>query len=419
MRRLPPLLLAASALVAPAVAQPTRGPAVEEFRAAWIATVANIDWPSKPGLSVAEMKAELAGLLDLVAELNMNAVVLQVRPACDALYASELEPWSEYLTGVQGCVPEGGFDPLEWACEEAHRRGIELHAWFNPYRAWHSAAKGEPAATHVSSTLPNAVKRYGDYLWLDPGDAEASEHSLAVIADVVTRYDVDGVHFDDYFYPYPVNEEDADGVSREVPFPDDVSWEAYVARTPEAERLGRDDWRRDNVNRFVRRVGETVHRIKPHVKYGISPFGIWRPGVPESIKGFDPYAKLYADARLWIREGWVDYLTPQLYWPIDQKPQSFTTLLGWWATQNPNGRHLWPGIYTSKTGFDTPLPAREIVDQIEATRAQAGAGGHVHFSIKALRDNYGGVTDLLREAYADPAIVPATPWLTDGVAVER
>lgn len=415
MSRCVPRLIATLLLavgVGPIAAEglPSPPPVEREFRAAWIATVANIDWPTRRDLSAEAMRDELAGLLDLAAELRMNAVVLQVRPACDAVYASELEPWSEFLTGQQGKAPGGGFDPLAWACDEAHRRGLELHAWFNPYRAWHPSAVGEPDAAHVSNRLPSATKSYGVYQWLDPGDADAVAHSIAVIRDVVRRYDVDGVHFDDYFYPYPVTTTADDGATRETPFPDDASWQAYLDATPEADRMERDDWRRDNVNQFIRRVGEVVHEEKPHVKYGVSPFGIWRPGVPPSIKGFDPYAKLYADARLWFREGWVDYLTPQLYWPIDQAPQSFTTLLGWWAEENRHGRHLWPGLYTSKTGFDEPMPAQEIIDEIEATRAQRGAEGHVHFSIKALRDNDGGVADRLRETYAEPALIPATPW---------
>ncbi|MEN0112009.1 MAG: family 10 glycosylhydrolase, partial [Planctomycetota bacterium] len=419
------LFCATTPLCALASSELPHPPAVErEFRAAWIATVANIDWPSKPGLNNDELRAELGELLDLCVELNLNAVVLQVRPACDAIYASRLEPWSEFLTGRQGEAPADGFDPLAWACGEAHDRGLELHAWFNPYRATHPSAKGPLDSGHIAARRPQLAPQYGKHRWLDPGSDEAAQHSIDVVMDVVRRYDVDAVHFDDYFYPYPVKSPTADAsnglgadataaASAELPFPDDASWQAYCDATPEPERLTRNDWRRDNVNRFIQRLGDAIHAAKPHVRFGISPFGIWRPGVPQGIQGFDQYDKLYADARLWIREGWVDYLSPQLYWAIDQKPQSFTTLLSWWSEQNPTGRNLWPGLYTSKLGGEKPkYKPQEIVRQIEATRRQRGADGHIHFSIKALQRDWGGAADMLkRSVYAEPALVPASPWL--------
>lgn len=392
---------------------------MREFRAAWIATVANIDWPSKPGLFPQQQRDELAALLDDCERLGMNAVVLQVRPACDALYKSELEPWSGFLTGEQGVGPDDGYDPLEWACREAHNRGLELHAWLNPYRASHPSYNGEPSEKSIVRAQPDLVRQYGVYDWLDPGDPEAAGHSLAVVRDIVRRYDVDAIHYDDYFYPYPVGdalEGDDSGKNVEVPFPDEPSWQKYLARTPESERLSRDDWRRDNVNRFIKRCSEVIHEEKPHVRFGVSPFGIWRPGNPDSIEGFDQYAKLYADAKLWLTEGWVDYLSPQLYWPIEQEPQSFTTLLGWWATQNPKERGLWPGLYTSRLLVKEPLFSdEEIPNQIEATRAQQGAEGHIHFSMKAIARNTRGVADRLADVYDQPALVPASPWLADGV----
>lgn len=388
-----------------------------EMRAAWIATVANIDWPSKPGLSVEQQQAEFIALLETAVELRLNAVVLQVRPACDAIYPSELEPWSEYLSGVQGAPPSGdsaqSYDPLAWAIAESHQRGLELHAWMNPYRAGHASRQGELAEGHLANTKPELVREYGKQLWLDPGEPGAMAHSLAVVLDVVRRYDVDGVHFDDYFYPYPVNEKGEDGAERQVPFPDDASWEKYLAATPTADRLTRDDWRRDNVNRFIQAVSEETHRLKPHVRFGVSPFGIWRPGHPESIQGFDAYQELYADARLWLHEGWVDYFTPQLYWPIDQQAQSFPTLLRWWKGQNLKERGLWPGLFTSKTKVgNPPWDPSEIVNQIGVSRELIDAPGQFHFSMKALAQNYSGVADALREGpYAEPAIVPAAPWL--------
>lgn len=378
-------LLLAAALAAPADAKP-------EFRAAWIATVANIDWPSKPGLPADQQKAELMKLLDRCKEIHLNAVVFQVRPMCDALYESKLEPWSEYLTGTPGKSP--GYDPLAFAVDECHKRGLELHAWFNPYRAWHPSAKGEPTADHLVRKRPDLAKKYGKHHWLNPTHPEVQEHLLQVMLDVVKRYDVDGIHMDDYFYPYP--EPDAD--KKEVPFPDDDTWAAYQkAGGP----LGRDDWRREAVNTFVKRLYAETHAAKPWVQVGISPFGIWRPGHPASVQGFDQYAKLYADARLWLREGWVDYFTPQLYWAIGAEKQSYPQLLTWWAGENPKGRHLWVGNGTYRH------PAAEIVEQVKLTR-QLGAGGNVHFSMKALLGEKG---DALKALYGGPAPVPASPWL--------
>lgn len=384
-------------------------PVPREFRAAWIATVANIDWPSQPGLPVEQQKLELLKLLDLAVELNLNAIVLQVRPACDALYPSTLEPWSPYLTGTMGQAPDPNYDPLEFAVEEAHQRGLELHAWFNPYRASHPAMKGELSKDHVSKTHPELVREYGEYLWLDPGEPGAVDQSLAVIMDVVKRYDVDGVHFDDYFYPYPINDKDG----KRIDFPDNASWKKYLKSLSGQPPIARDDWRRQNVDHFLERLSAAIHAEKPWVKFGVSPFGIYRPGQPESIQGFDSFANLYADSLKWFRDGTVDYFSPQLYWPIAQQAQSYPVLLKWWAEQNPQGRHLWPGNYTSRIddGSKTEWQADELVRQIEATRAQKGAGGNIHFSIKALAGDRGGVTTTLREGvYAEPALVPASPW---------
>jgi uncharacterized lipoprotein YddW (UPF0748 family) len=227
---------------------------------------------------------------------------------------------------------------------------------------------------------------------------------------VVDRYDIDGVHFDDYFYPYPIN----DSEGKEVDFPDEPSWQAYLAQTPKGEQLSRHDFRRNNVNEFVRDISESVHQRKPWVKFGVSPFGIYRPGYPESIKGFDAYAKLYADSRLWFQEGYVDYMSPQLYWPIDQEPQSFKTLLSWWQEQNAHGRHLWPGMYTSKVEANNKgLAPSEIVDEIELVRNEVEGPGHIHFSIKTIAQNRSGLRDLLQgTVYAEPALVPATEWLS-------
>lgn len=377
-----------------------------EFRGVWVATVANIDWPSKPGLPANEQKTELLAILDKAAELKLNAVVFQVRPMADALYESKFEPWSEYLSGTLGKGP--GYDPLAFAVEEAHKRGLELHAWFNPYRARHPSAKSATPDDHITKKRPDLAKPYGTHSWMNPTNAEVQDHSLAVILDVVKRYDIDGIHIDDYFYPY--KEKDADG--KNIPFPDDDTWEKYQKA---GGKLARDDWRRDAVNAFVKRMYAETKKAKAWVKVGISPFGIWRPGFPVGIAGLDQYAELYADAKLWLNEGWVDYFTPQLYWPIAQEKQSFPKLLDWWASENTKKRHLWPGLYTSRvTGVAKGWEAKEVADQIELTRKQKDAPGAVHFSMKALLRNTGGIADELKKVYAEPALVPETPWLAQG-----
>ena len=369
-----------------------------EFRAVWVASVGNINWPSKAGLSTAEQKAELVGIFNKAAELRLNAVLLQVRPSCDALYVSSYEPWSEYLTGRMGQAPQPFYDPLAFAVEEAHKRGMELHAWFNPFRARYSKALSTVASSHISKTQPSLVKTYGKHLWLDPGEPAVREHSLKVILDVVRRYDIDGVHLDDYFYPYPEGSMD---------FPDSASWKKYRASSG---RLDRADWRRENVNRFIEQLYARVKQEKAHVKVGVSPFGIWRQGVPAPVRGFDAYDRLYVDSRKWLVEGWVDYFSPQLYWSINAPEQSFTTLLHWWAGQNPKQRHVWPGI--SVHGPDGKRTAGEVANQVMAERREAGTDGIAFWGMRALFENRNGVGNLLRSSvYTDLAVVPASPWL--------
>ena len=402
LRRLGCLLIAATAVPAPA-ADPPAVP--REFRGVWVATVANIDWPSKKGLPADQQQAELLALLDKAVALRLNAVVLQVRPMCDALYKSDLEPWSEYLTGTLGKDP--GYDPLQLAVREAHARGLELHAWFNPYRARSPSATSAIPDTHLVKKRPDLAKEYGKHHWLNPTHAEVADHTLKVILDVVRRYDVDGVHLDDYFYPY--SENDPDG--NPIPFPDDDTWAAYQKA---GGKLSRGDWRREAVDRFVERLYAGVKKEKKWVQVGISPFGIWRPGHPPGIEGFDQYDRLYADPKKWFHEGWVDYLTPQLYWPIAQEKQSYPKLLAWWAGQNKKDRHLWPGNIPSRvTGKAKGWPADELAAQVKATRAQPGATGNIHFSMKPLMENRGGVADALASVYTTPALVPASPWLGD------
>jgi uncharacterized lipoprotein YddW (UPF0748 family) len=391
------------------VPQPDR-----EFRAVWVATVDNIDWPSRPGLDPDSQRVEALSILDRSADLGLNAVVLQVRPQCDALYASELEPWSYYLTGEQGVPPEPLYDPLQFWVTEAHARGLELHAWFNPYRVKHPKQRGPMASSSIARQRPDLVRSLGsgDFLWLDPGEPEVRELTLSVILDVVARYDIDGVHMDDYFYPYPSYNDGND-------FPDETSWQAYLATGGE---LSRADWRRHNVDLFVQTLHERLRRMPRQVQLGISPFGIWRPHHPPSIEaGLDQHGVLYADARRWLREGWVDYFSPQLYWPISQVEQSFPILLAWWLQNNPHGRHVWPGLYTSRVRLDTGWPTREITDQIMIARAMAPEqAGHIHFSARVLLDSASTgregdslMTALSRGPYRHVALTPATPWLDD------
>jgi len=374
---------------------------LREFRAAWVATVGNINWPSRKDLTTAEQKAELLAILDRAAQLKLNVLIFQVRPACDALYASKFEPWSEYLTGAMGKAPDPYYDPLAFAVAEAHKRGLELHAWFNPYRARHLSAKSPPAPSHISKTRPQLVRQYGSYLWLDPGEKEVQDYSLKVILDVVKRYDIDGVHFDDYFYPY--TEHDASG--KELDFPDEQSWRRFGAKG----KLSREDWRRENVDGFIQRVYGAIKGEKPWVKFGISPFGIWRPGFPSRIEGFDAYAKLYADSRKWLARGWVDYFVPQLYWAIEPHQQSFPALLKWWTQQNPKERLLAPGMNSGNV--ESRWKPEEILNQIRLARSQPGVAGHVHWGLKCLMPNSGLAEALQRAIYTEPALVPATPWL--------
>jgi uncharacterized lipoprotein YddW (UPF0748 family) len=379
-------------------------PAARELRGVWVATVVNIDWPSKPGLSTEEQQNEMRAILDRCVELKMNAVVFQVRTSGDAFYQSELEPWSEYLTGTQGKAPQPFYDPLKMWIDEAHARGLELHAWFNPYRARHPQAKTPEAANHLARTHPEAVKKYGGYLWMDPGEPAAREHTLAVFRDVVRRYDIDGVHIDDYFYPYPI---------KDIEFPDEPSWKRYQQG---GGKLSRADWRRQNINEMIKKLYEVIHDEKKQVRFGISPFGIWQPGHPPTVKGFNQYEQLYADAKLWLNKGWCDYYTPQLYWRISATTQPYKDLLDWWIGENKKGRNIYPGLAPYRVGnAQQNWPAQEIVDQVEATRQRyPQAAGHIHFSMKVLMSDRNGVAKLLREGtYAQPSLVPPSKWLDD------
>ncbi len=422
MRRICALAVAIGAAASPIGAQQAGGgasasaagdavvppPVMREFRGVWVATVDNIDWPSEPGLTTAQQQTELTAIFDRAASLHLNAIIFQVRPSADALYESKLEPWSAFLTGRMGRPPAPLWDPLAFAVREAHARGLELHAWFNPFRARYPGDDGPAASSHVSRRSPELVYRYGRYEWMDPGSAQARAAAIRVILDVVKRYDVDGVHIDDTFYPYPVTRG-----GRDVPFPDDATYRAYRER---GGTLSHDDWRRHNVDLFVQQLYAAVKQVKPWVKVGISPFGIWRPGNPPSVEGFDAYARLFADSRKWLANGWVDYLAPQLYWPIAQSGQSYPDLLSWWVRQNDKGRNLWVGNYAARVagtqGSGPPWRADEILDQIALTREEPGATGDIFFSMGALMTDPDSLDErLLAGPYAMPALVPSFPWL--------
>jgi uncharacterized lipoprotein YddW (UPF0748 family) len=390
------LFLAVSAM-AQSLPKPER-----EFRAVWIATVDNIDFPTRRGLPPEQQKQELLSSIELAKKLRLNAVIFQVRPMTDAVYRSSLEPWSEFLTGEMGKPQD--FDPLEFLIKEAHKRGMLVHAWFNPYRSFHPSAK-TISANHISKTRPSIVRQYGRYMWLDPTSPEAQRYSVDVIADVVRRYDIDGVHFDDYFYPYA--EKDAAG--NDIEFPDHENWSAYQAS---GGKLGRDDWRRMHVNKFIEAVGRRVKQIKPDVVYGISPFGIWQPMPEKGINGFNAYAKLYADARKWLQDGTVDYLAPQLYWETARQGLSFPVLLDWWKEQNTRRRFIWPGVAAYRIGSTATFTAGEIGSQIDSTRRDPLTKGAIYFSFKSLRNDMGGIQNVLRDkTYARDAVVPHFSWI--------
>ncbi len=372
-----------------------------EFRAAWVTAVWNIDWPSSPKLSTEEQKNELLKILDRLEKMNFNAVILQIRPEGDALYASELEPWSAWLTGTQGKPPEPYYDPLEFAISESHKRNIEVHAWFNPYRAKVSTKTSANVSPHISVTNPESVCAWGDKLWMEPGNSTVQDRTYNVILDVVKRYDIDGIHFDDYFYPYPIEGKD---------FPDSKTYNNYRSQ---GGKLSLGDWRRENVNTLIKRVAAGIKSTKSHVKFGISPFGIYRPGQPPASRGLDSYEVLYADSKKWLELGWVDYLSPQLYWRIDETAQSYPMLLNWWVENNPKQKHIYAG---NNLGLldGKKWTAGEINKQIEITRNldQKLALGNIFFSMRAFTENRQQIYDILKSTtYANLALVPAMPWL--------
>ncbi|MBF8456385.1 family 10 glycosylhydrolase [Kaistella sp. G5-32] len=370
-----------------------------EFRAAWIATVANINWPSKNNLSTQQQKDEAIKILDLLKQANFNAVIFQARPSADAMYKSNLEPWSYFLTGETGKAPTPFYDPLEFWISEAHKRGMELHVWLNPYRAQHTTGGPITGESMVKKMPEQIIKLKNGMYWMDPSDDKTQDHVSAVIKDLVKRYDIDAIHIDDYFYPYKEYNGGKD-------FPDNRTWNMYQKS---GGNLSRADWRRGNVNKFIKRIHDEIKQEKSYVQFGISPFGIWKPGFPEGIKGSSQYDELYADAKLWLNQGWLDYFSPQLYWKNDG-PQSFPALLKWWESENTQNRHLYPGLNTVGLNGVSDRPA-EIVSQINTTRnIMKGGAGTIHYSVDGLSKSP-AMYNSIKNAYKTEALVPKTPWI--------
>ncbi len=379
----------------------------KEFRGAWIATVINLDWPTSRNLTSAQQQSTLERLIDKLHAAGINAIFFQIRAESDALYDSPYEPWSYWLTGESGKAPSPFYDPLTFAVQEAHKRGMELHAWFNPFRANRnvSGLGSYPFdASHVTIQHPDWILTINnDIAIVDPGIPAARQYVIDVIADVVARYDIDGVHFDDYFYPYPPNQ---------IADQDLQSFTTYGGGFSSVA-----DWRRDNINTFVREVHEQISAVKADMKFGISPFGIWRNGTPSGIVGLDAYSVIYADAVTWMQSGWIDYLVPQLYWPFGDG-QDYAKLAPWWVSVS-NGRHIYPGhaLYKSEPSTWQPPPGAELYGAEEVpllvrfNRAN-DIPGSVFFRARNITDftSKGFADSLSADLYRYPALTPSFDW---------
>lgn len=354
-----------------------------EMRAVWIATVNNIDWPSKSGLPTEDQQRELVELLEMAKTYHLNTIILQVRPATDAFYPSSLEPWSQWLTGTQGQAPNPLYDPLAFAIDECRKRGLDIHLWLNPYRAQMDTAKQSLAGTHPARIHPEWFVTYGRTRYFNPGLQQTRDHVTRVVADLVRRYDVDAIHMDDYFYPYRI---------AGMEFPDSAAF-ASDPRGFAPEQ--KDDWRRDNVDQIIKQIHDTITSIKPHVEFGISPFGVWRnadkdPTGSNTRAGVTNYDDLYADVLKWQKLGWIDYVTPQLYWHIGMEAADYATLAEWWS-HNTYGCRLYIGQAWYRIDPDSKTPSwqssEEIIRQISLNRQYPTIGGSMYFSAKSLRAN--------------------------------
>ncbi|MBL9037054.1 MAG: family 10 glycosylhydrolase [Archangium sp.] len=369
-----------------------------ELRGVWVATVSNLDFPLATGLSVTTARGQLQAIVDRAVSAGLNSLFFQVRPESDALYESTLEPWSRFLSGTQGQHP--GWDPLAELLTMAHRQGVEVHAWVNPYRGAVSAGSTR-ASNHVTQTLSAHAITYNSQVVMNPGVPAVRAHVMAVLRDLLNRYDVDGLHFDDYFYPYPD--------SSNTPFPDSATYSAYQSG---GGMLSLNAWRRDNVNTLVRETMQMVTAEHPQVRFGVSPFGIWQSGTPSGIVGLSAYDTIACDAPTWMNQGWVDYLAPQLYWARSPTQQAFGTLINWWANGATGGRHVFPGHALYRLNSSATWTVDEIRQQILLVRAQRakGALGSLHFREAQLRTNVLGIADAFRnDLYAAKALPPPIP----------
>ncbi|MCB7135672.1 glycoside hydrolase family 10 protein [Cellulosimicrobium marinum] len=373
-----------------------------ELRAMWISSVVNIDWPSASGLSAEQQQAEFVHWLDVARDFRLNAVFVQVRPTADAFWPSPYEPWSQYLTGTQGQDP--GYDPLAFVVEKAHERNLEIHAWYNPYRVSMQADPAQLVPEHPARQHPDWVWAYGGKLYFDPGIPEAREHIYRAILHSVENYDLDGVHFDDYFYPYAVAGQT---------IPDAHTYATYGAGFATVE-----DWRRHNVDEFVRTISERIKQTKPWVKFGISPFGIWRNASTDPLGsdtgGSQSYDMQFADTRKWVLEGWLDYINPQIYWQFGLAVADYAKLVPWWAdVAAQSGTQLYVGeaLYKVTSGVFTD-PA-ELSKHVTYCHEQENpVHGNVYFSAKHVpADPQGSMSIVRDDHYRHPAIVPAMPHL--------
>jgi len=377
-----------------------------EFRGVWVATVENIDWPSEPGLPVKKQQAEVVEILDMHQQNGMNAIIFQARPAADAFYPSELEPWSKYLTGYPGRAPEPFYDPLKFWIEECHKRGMEFHAWLNPYRV--AQDYRQPlAGNHIAFKHPEWILKYGGRLYFDPALPETRDFVTRVVIDIVSRYDVDAIHFDDYFYPYPLQEE----------FPDTASFRNYPRAWPKKYKA---DWRRENVDILIRQLSKAIRETKPWVKFGISPFGVWRnrkddPRGSDTQAGATNFDHLYANVIKWQQKGWIDYLLPQLYWQIGHPAVDFRHLANWWKNHSyGRGMYIGHGVYRIDPESATPewaLPG-ELPEQVKTVRRIEEIGGSAFYSSNHFKRNLLGFQDSLKNRlYRKPALVPPMEWI--------
>lgn len=376
-----------------------------EFRGVWVATVDNIDWP-QPGSTTDQQKQQLVNILENHAETGINEIFFQVRPAADAFYAKSIEPWSKWLTGTQGAGPVPAYDPLEFAIAEAHKRGMELHAWVNPYRATTDNKYSQLSPNHITNLHPEWFFTYGGQKTFNPGLPEVREYIVKVVLNILDNYDVDGIHMDDYFYPYPISG---------VPIRDADTFNKYGGNFTDIR-----DWRRHNVDTLIEMLSDSIHKHKPHAKFGVSPFGIWanRYQHPEgsNTHGGSSYVENYADVRKWLQKGWVDYVVPQLYWPRNSIAANYDTLLNWWSN-NVYNHHLYIGLglYRAAERSKASIAYKsvnELPNQMRDLRNNPRVEGSVIFSSNSLTNNYNGFADSLSaNFYKYPALPPLMPWL--------